>query len=381
MSMTSKLPGIIFFHMRKTFKYRAAISRKTEKNANNWLGLCCWLYNAVLEQRIMYYRNYKKTLNYYTQQNELPALKAEYPDFKQVGAQCLQDVVKRVDLAFQHFFRRVKTRDGRAGFPRFKSYRRYNSFTLTQSGWKLDGNHLHIRNVGRFKLYLSRPIEGDIKTVTIKRTSTGKWFVLFSCDNVPCQPLPESNKTIGLDVGLNSFCVDSTGKAIDNPKYFRRSEKLLRIRQRALARKKKGSIRRGKARLLVAKIHEKIHNQRHDFLHKLANYYIENFQIISVENLNVNGMVKNKHLSKSINDAGWSMFFDFLMYKAESAGRQVVKVSARNTSQACSGCGELVKKSLGVRVHECPECGLVIDRDLNAAININVAGQVMQAPT
>ncbi|MGQ9632485.1 MAG: RNA-guided endonuclease InsQ/TnpB family protein [bacterium] len=195
--------------------------------------------------------------------------------------------------------------------------------------------------------------------MTIRRTSAGKWFVAFSCDDVSVRELPPITAKVGIDVGIKSFCVDSTGKTIENPQYFRRSEKLLRRRQRSLSRKQKGSNRRNKARILVAKAQERIANQRKDFLHKVANHYIENFGTIHIEDLNIKGMVRNGHLSKSISDSSWSMFFDFLSYKAEEAGRTVVKVHPNGTSQICSGCCERVPKSLSVRIHRCPFCGLM----------------------
>jgi len=310
---------------------------------------------------------------------QLPELKKGFPEFKVVGPQALQDVLQRLDRAFDAFFRRIKSKAEKAGFPRFRGKNRYDSFTLKQAGYKIEGRYLYITGVGRFKLFLSRPIEGDVKTVTIRRTSSGKWFVCFSCDNVPVKEIPEAIAEVGIDVGIKEFLVDSTGRSVENPKFFRHSERILRRRQRALARKIRGSRRRAKAKILVAKAHEKITNQRKDFLHKIANFYIAGYQIIYVEDLNIKGMVKNRHLSKSIADASWNKFFEFLFYKAEEAGRKVLKVNPRNTSQICSRCGEMVKKSLFVRVHACPFCGLVIDRDENAAINIKSRGQRDQA--
>lgn len=289
-------------------------------------------------------------------------------------------MLERLDKAYKAFFRRVKSGE-KAGFPRFKSRNRYDSFTLKQSGWKLEGKYLYITNIGGFKLFLSRPIEGNIKTVTVRKSSAGQWFVAFSCDNVPEKEYPVATSEIGLDVGIKSFCVDSDGNQIQNPQYLRQSERILRRRQRALSRKQKGSNRRSKSRILVAKAHEKVSNQRKDFLHKVANHYIEAFKTIYVEDLNIKGMVRNKHLAKSISDAGWGMFFNLLAYKAAEAGRTVVKVPPHNTSQICSSCGEKVPKSLAVRIHRCPFCNLVLDRDLNASRNILTVGQTVQAST
>lgn len=367
--------------MRKTYLYRAKLNKQTEANVCKWLNVCRTLYNLALEQRITVHRHKRKSLGGYTQMYDLPALKKEFPEFAQVDAQTLQNVIKRLNRTYGAFFRRLRTNNGKAGFPRFKGKHRYHSFTLEQTGWKLEGRNLYIRNVGRFKLFLSRPIQGRIKTITIKRTTTGKWFVAFSCDNVSVKEYPETTASVGIDVGTKHFLMDSAGHAVENPQYFRQSEKLLRRRQRSLARKKRGSKKRQRARLLVAKAHEKVANQRKDFLHKLSTDYVRNFASIYIEDLNISGMVKNRHLSKSIIDSSWATFFELLSYKAVEAGRELVKVNPKGTSQVCSNCGEKVPKSLSVRVHRCPYCGLEIDRDLNAALNIEAVGHTVQAQT
>ncbi|MCR4293647.1 MAG: transposase [Candidatus Kuenenia sp.] len=366
--------------MRKTFLYHAKINNQTETTCHKWLNICREVYNSALSQRINKFKETGKTISCYDQQKQLTSIKRDFPETKKVNSQTLQDVLERLDKGYKAFFRRVKSGE-KPGFPRFKNRQGYNSFTLKQTGYKLDGRYLHIKNVGRFKLFLSRPIEGDIKTITVRRTSTNKWFASFSCDNVPTQILTEIDKEVGIDVGIKSFCVDSEGEQTQNPKFFKQSEKLLRRRQRSLCRKKKGSIRRSKTRLLVAKAHEKVTNQRKDFLHKVANQYIGKFQTIYIEDLNIKGMIKNRHLSKSIADCSWKTFFQFLSYKAENAGRKVIKVNPNGTSQKCSACGERVPKNLSVRIHNCPFCGLKIDRDLNASINIRRDGQSRQALT
>jgi putative transposase len=365
--------------MRKTFLYRVRINKATEANALEWLRLCRTLYNAALEQRILAYRQQRRSLTTYTQSVQLPQLKKELPEYGGVNSQCLQDVVERLGKAYQAFFRRLKCGE-KPGFPRFKGAHRYDSFTLKQTGWRLESRCLYIRNVGRFKLFLSRPVEGKIKTVTVRRASSGKWFVAFSCDEVPEKRLEPCDKAIGVDVGLNSFFTDSDGNKVANPRYLVESQKLLRRRQRSLSRKKKGSTNREEARTLVAKAHEKVTNQRKDFAHKTALELVRNSGVICIEDLRIKDMT-NKHLNKSISDVAWGMFFNALLFKAEEAGRKVVKVNPRNTSQKCSGCGKLVKKPLSVRIHKCPSCGLVIDRDHNAALNILAAGQAAQALT
>ncbi len=376
--------------MRKTFKYKAKLSKTAEKNAVIWLGLNQKLYNLALEQRITAYKRCGVSLSAYDQHGELPDFKNAFPvprghqKFKQVNSQTLQDTVQRLGKAFQGFYSRLKKVGEKAGFPRFRSLHRYDSFTLKTSGWKLDGRHLKIKGIGILKLHLSRPIEGRIKTITVRRDSCGDWWVSFSCDGVPELIFSEPRgEVVGIDVGIAHFSTDTEGLHIANPKYYRKAQEELRRKQRRVSRKKKGSNRRKKAVKELARAHRKVANMRLDFLHKTANYYIDNFQLICVEALKVKNMLKNHHLSMSIADAGWSTFFELLTHKAAGAGRELVKVNPKNTSQNCSGCGKKVPKSLATRVHNCPYCGLSVDRDVNAARNIAAigSGQLLQALT
>jgi putative transposase len=368
--------------MKKTYRYRLLGNRQTFVKADEWLMLCQRLYNVALEQRISIYRQRKETISGYSQINQLPELRAEFPEYAGVGSQVLQDVIERLDKAYKAFFRRVKNGNGKAGFPRFRSRDRYDSFTLKQTGWKLDGKYLAIRNIGRFKLRLSRPIEGDIKTVSIRR-EVGKWYVCFSCDKVPERKLEPCTKDVGIDVGIKSFSVDSDEHREFNPAYFRHAEKQLRVRQRVLSRRVKGSQGRRDARLLVAKAHEKVANQRNDFLHKVANHYIVNYGTIYIEDLNIKGMSKNHHLAKSIHDASWGKFFEMLNYKAAEAGRIVIKVPQfEPTSKRCSACGAINQElTLNDRQWVCKSCGVLHDRDYNAAKNILRVGQTLQELT
>jgi len=368
--------------MKKTFKYRLLGNTQTFTKADEWLLLCQRLYNVALEQRIGIYRQRKEMISCYSQINQLPELRAEFPEYQDVGSQVLQDVIERLDKAYKAFFRRVKNGNGKAGFPRFRSRDRYDSFTLKQAGWKLDGRYLTIRNVGRLKIRLSRLIEGDIKTVTIRK-NVGKWYVCFSCDKVPERKLESCTKDVGIDVGIKSFSVDSDEHREFNPAYFRHIEKILRTRQRTLSRRVKGSHGRRKARLLVAKAHEKVSNQRNFFLHKVANHYIKNYGVIYIEDLNIKGMVKNHHLAKSISDASWGKFFEMLNYKAEETGRLVIKVPRfEPTSKTCSECGAINQElTLSDRQWVCKSCGVLHDRDFNAAKNIRRAGQTLQELT
>jgi putative transposase len=368
--------------MRKTFKYRLLGNKFAFKKADEWLYHCRWLYNTALSQRIQIYRQNKKGISGYSQCNQLPELKECFPGYSEINSQTLQSVIERLSKSYDNFFRRIKKGGEKAGFPRFKGKDRYDSFTLKNTGWGLDGKNLIIRNIGRFKIRLSRLIEGDIKTITIKRESN-KWYACFSCDNVLEKKLPTLDNSVGLDVGIKSFLVGSDGVIVDNPKFFRQSETLLRIRQRTLSRRRKGSARRKDAKILVSKCHEKVRNQRNDFLHKLANQYIKNYGTLIFEDLNINGMVKNHHLAKSISDAGWGKFYELCSYKAAEAGRNIVRINRfKPTSKECSQCGAINQElKLSDRMWVCKVCGVLHDRDHNAAKNIHAAGQAAQELT
>ncbi|MBU2559232.1 MAG: transposase [Bacteroidetes bacterium] len=359
--------------MKKTFKYRIYTNIGTTQKVEKWLSLCRQLYNNSLEEKIIAYKERKESIFAYQQMKRLPYLKKAFPEYKQVGSQVLQDVIQRLDKAYQSFFRRVKTGE-KAGFPRFKGVNRYNSFTLKQTGWRLEGKYLIIKNIGKFKIKLSRPIEGTIKIITISKSSSDKLFVSFSCEGISDNPLPKTNKSIGVDVGCESFLTDSNGNKIDNPRFYKRSETILKRRQQSLSQKVKGSNRRNKARILVAKAHEKVFNQRRDFHFKIANQLLQVYDVIFIEKMKAWNSFRP--LNRSMRDVAWFQFFSILKVKAVYAGREIVEVPAKMTSQICSSCGNNVPKDLSVRVHNC-SCGLSIDRDFNSALNILRAGQAL----
>jgi putative transposase len=358
--------------MLKAFKYRIYPSHAQVTKLESTLGLCCELYNAALQERRDAYRLCGKSISYTDQQNQLPDIKEIRTDLNRVHSQVLQEVLKRLEKAFDAFFRRV--RDGeKPGFPRFRARSRYDSFTYSQSGFAIEHGKLRLSKIGRVKIKLHRPIEGKIKTLTITRTSTGKWFACFSVE-CETEALPATAETAGIDMGLKEFAVLSNGEAIENPRFFRVEEKRVARAQRKLSASVKGTPERKKARKAVAHIHERVANKRRDFAHKESRKLANRFGIICFENLNIRGMLRNHSLAKSIADAAWNQLVLFTTYKAENAGRCVVQVNPRNTSQMCSGCCEIVRKSLSVRIHRCSGCGLVLDRDHNAARNILALG-------
>jgi putative transposase len=246
---------------------------------------------------------------------------------------------------------------------------RYDSFTYPQSGFRLEGDKIHLSKIGSCRVRLSRPIEGTIKTCMIKREADG-WYVVFAVEENQCRFFPKTGKAVGLDVGIENFATLSTGEVVENPEFLRESEGELKTAQRKVSRRRKGSKRRRKAANLLAKKHQKVARGRADFHHKRALNIVRKFDAIAVEDLNVRGMVRNHHLAKSISDAGWSQFILILTSKAESAGREVIKVNPSYTSQDCSRCGHRNKIRLATRIYRCSRCGLVIHRDRNGALNV-----------
>lgn len=358
--------------MLKTYKYRIYPSRAQVTVLERTLGFCCELYNAGLQERRDAWRIARTSINYHAQAIQLPEIKSIRPELGMVHSQVLQDVLRRLDKAFDAFFRRAKAGE-KPGFPRFRARARYDSFTYSQSGFALESGKLRLSKIGKVKIKLHRPIAGMIKTLTVTRPSTGKWFACFSVECEP-EPLPVITDAVGIDMGLKAFATLSTGEAIANPKFFRTDEKRLAKAQKKLSAAKKGTPERRKRRKVVAHVHQRIASRRRDFAHQESRKLVNRFAIIVFENLNIRGMLKNHCLAKSISDAAWNQLVQFTEYKAANAGRCVVQVNPRNTSKICSRCGELVEKDLSVPIHDCPGCGLVLDRDHNAAINILALG-------
>jgi putative transposase len=367
---------------RKTYKYRLSPTPEQERLLGRTLMLCRHVYNAALEQRrIWRERGQGKSATYYQQKAELPDLKAACPDYADVNAQVLQDVILWVERAFQAFFRRVTAGEA-PGYPRFQGQGRYNSFTYPQygGGAVLDGGVLSLSKIGHIRIRLHRPIEGTPKTVTISREADG-WYACISCADIPAAPSTRTGRETGVDVGLKVFLITADGEVVENPRHYRKAEKQLAKAQRCVSRRIKGSHRRRKAIALLQRKHQQIGRQRRDFLHKTACALLRHYDLIYLEDLQVRNMVRNPHLAKSIGDASWDQFRIILARKAEWAGKQVIAVPAQYTSQDCSDCGERVPKSLSARTHVCPSCGLVMDRDENAALNILRAGQARRALT
>jgi len=359
--------------MLHSYKFRIYPTGKQRARLFNQFDICSKVYNTLLgEARAAYKEKGKADTRKFTLINAIKAIKSKDPATTQVYSQCIQAVADRLSRAYANFFRRVKERKAgkkvKAGFPRFKKH--FRSITYPQSGFHfVSDNRLFCSKIGNIPIVLHRVPKGKIKTLTIKRNHAGQWFATFACE-VEVRTASNTGKAIGIDVGLENFATLSDGIVIENPKFLRKSEVRIKLLQRRVSRKVKGSKNRRKAKHKLAKLHLKVTNQRKDFCHKLSRQLVTNYSKINVEKLSISNMLRNHHLAKSISDASWHDFIQKLSYKASSAGSEVVEVYARNTSQRCSNCGEIVKKSLRIRQHTCPACGFSVHRDLNAAYNI-----------
>jgi putative transposase len=364
--------------VRKAYKYKLTPTPEQARALGTVLWRCRTLYNTALEQRITMYRQRGVALSRYGQEAELKDLRAEMPDYAAMHSHVLQDVLARLDRTYQAFFRRL-ARGEKVGFPRFQGRNRYHSFTYKEygNGARVDNGYLVLSKIGRIGVRWSRPMEGTPKTVTLSQEADG-WYAHFSCTEVPIQPLPPTGQETGIDVGLKVFLITADGDAVENPRHYRKAEKQLAKAQRRVSRRKKGSKRRKKAVHLLKRKHQKVQRQRSDFHHKTALLLLRRYDTIYLEDLRVANMVQSRHLAKSISDAGWAQFRTILEAKAACAGRRAVAVPPAYTSQDCSGCGARIPKSLSVRTHICTSCGLVLDRDENAARNIQWAGQALR---
>ncbi|MDD5453889.1 MAG: transposase [Candidatus Ratteibacteria bacterium] len=368
--------------MKKTYQFRLYPTKTQEVTLTRTLSTCRHLYNnALSERRKQATSNTVLRLlqvfpwgkpDWVTKNDQMLSLtetKTEHQS--EVYTQVLQDVIKRVDRSFKNFFNGF-------GYPRFHGRNRYNSFTYPQLGFSLNSGKLTLSKIGGIKLMQHRKIEGTIKTCTIKK-DIDRWYVTFSCEIE--SPVPVEIKTrTGIDVGLIDLITLSNGEQVKPPKFLRASESKLIQEQRRLNRKKKGSGKRNRQKIIVAKVHRKIRNQRKDFAHKLSRQLVDSYDLIKFEDLQITNMVQNHHVAKSISDAGWYQLMNFTDYKAGYAGKFVEFVNPSGTSQTCT-CGFGVAKDLSVRIHRCPSCGLVMGRDQVSAILIENRNSVYTVGT
>ena len=351
----------------KSYIFRLYPSKAHESNLNKLLDMARFTYNNQLELKIKTYKEKGINLSQFELNNNLLKLKQENPFLYDIHSQVLQNINQRIIYAFNNFYRRLRNKE-KPGFPRFKGKNRYDSITFPQSGFSLSSK-LYISKIGNINIVQHRELKGKIKTLTIKRISSGKWFAVFCAEQQDNSEKHITSNVTGIDMGLYHFYADSNGNTIENPRCLRKSENNLAKLQRIHSRKKKGSKNRNKSRLKAARIHEKITNQRNDFLHKESRKLANLSNNIAVEKLSINNMIKNRYLSKSIADASWRRFIQMLSYKVEETGGKLIEVNARGTSQYCI-CGNKVEKTLAVRIHKCDKCNIEIDRDVMSAMII-----------
>ncbi len=359
--------------MKKAFKFRIYPNKTQEERLNKTLDVCKDLYNDLLEIKKETYEQTGENLTGYDLNMIIKQhSKIKRKQLNKVHSQVLQNASNRIDKALSNFFRRVKEKKKgkkiKVGYPRFKKF--YKSITYPQSGFELN-RRLHLSKIGNIKIKQHRKIKGEVKTLTIKKTPSNKWFTSFSCEieNKPVKHKYPENK-IGIDLGLENFATLSDGTVIENPRFLKKTERKLKREHRRLSKKKKGSKNKDKQRIRLATRYETLTNQRLDFLHKLSYHLAQQYEYITIENLNINGMVRHPYLAKHILDTCWNKFAELLTYKEEESGGLVEQVEPAGTTIDCSQCGYKVPKTLTTRIHRCPHCGLRMDRDLNASINI-----------
>ncbi len=359
----------------KSYKYRIYPNKAQELLIQKTFGCARFVYNTMLAKKIEDYENNVKSMSKIDMNNYCNRiLKQEYKWLKEVDKNSLTNSLYNLDSSYQNFFRENKKGNNNQGFPKFKSKRNNRKSyktNFTNNNIELFENHIKLPKLKKIKCKVDRNIKGRIISATISQSPSGNYYVSICCE-VDIQYKSKTNKQVGLDMGISHFCITSDSVKYDNHKYLKNSEKRLKFLQRELSRKSIGGSNRIKARIKVAKLHEKISNQRKDMLHKISSQIVTDYDVICREDLQVSNMLQNHKLAKSISDASWYEFFRQLEYKAEWYGKDIVKIDKfYPSSQICSNCNvKDGKKELNIREWICKECGSVLDRDINASINI-----------
>lgn len=360
--------------LEKAYKYRIYPNKKQKELLSKTFGCCRFVYNHYLNRRVVLYKEKNKSLTYNQNSKDLTSLKKELTWLKEVDSTALQSSLKDLDVAYQKFFKE------HSGFPKFKSKRTYRySYKSKVVGKNIQYNVKYIKlpKLGWVKTRSKLEPQGRILNATVSQEPSGRFYVSLCCTDVETEPLEDTNKVTGIDLGLKDFAILSDGSKISNPKYLQKSLKKLAKLQKELSRKTKGGSNYNKARIKVSRMHGHVSNQRKDFLQKLTTELIRQYDVICIEDLDVKEMLQNKKLSRNISDVSWSEFVRMLSYKADWYDRKIVKVDRYfPSSQLCSYCGHRVNeaKTLSIREWTCPVCGSHHDRDINAAINIKNEG-------
>jgi putative transposase len=362
--------------MRLTFRYRLFPTAAQRSAMQQSLNACRWVYNKTLETRKEAWEECRESVSLYDTNKMLTQWKREHPWLSNAFSQSLQEAQQRVDLAYKAFFRRVKAGE-KPGYPRFKGEHWYKSFTYKQpwNGFALEGQNLRLSKIGDVRIKLHRPLEGQVKTLIVKRDNVGNWYACFSCEVEP-EPLPPTDKVVGIDLGLTTFAVLSNGDKITRHRWMKQDSKDIARLQRKKEKLSKGSPERRRVVRALQHAYQRQTNRRNNFAHQESRKLVNQYQFIAFEDLNITDMQQNgnKTINQGIADVAWGQFVQYTTYKAERAGRGVALVDPRGTTQMCSGCGEIVPKDLHIRVHDCPCCGLRLSRDHNAALNILARG-------
>ncbi len=351
--------------MLRAFRYPLRPREDQVPTLLKWLGICCDLYNSALQEKSDAWRISRKNISRYDQQKELTEVRAADLEIASTPVEVERSALARVDRAFKAFFQRCKNKQS-PGYPRYRSRQRYRSFSFPFTS--VNGNRLHVPSLGAVRFHRYRQIEGTPLEVTIGRESAGKWYVSFSCDLGPSPAKVPVQAIAGIDLGLTNFATLSDGSEVPNPRFFRVEKLLLSGRQRTLSRRQKGSKSYERQKILVAKTHQRIVNRRMDFFRKLSHVLFQKYDLIVHEDLTIERMSRG-WVGKSIKETAWGTFLRCLASKAESAGKHNIAVDSMMTTQICSSCGSIVRKSLSERTHRC-SCGSLLGRDHNAALNI-----------
>jgi putative transposase len=378
----------------KAYKFRLYPTKKQVGKLEWMLRRCKELYNAALQERRDGYQMCGVSVSYRMQADQLPAIKKLREEYRDIHSQVLQEVLKRLDKAFQAFFRRVMN-GKKPGYPRYKSGDRYHSMTYPQGGFEiLHGKRLHLCKIGQIKIKLHREMQGKVKTCTIKKEGE-QWYAVLTCEykHDPTTTFHPSSEEIGVDLGVKVFAMLSNGEPIANPRHYRVEEEKIQTAHQKINRRKPRSHRRNRAKKELSRLYRKVRNRRRDFHHKESRKLVNQYRVIVFEDLQItnltatpkpkqdeetgaylpNGAAAKAGLNKSILDAGWGSFVHLCASKAEKrkeAGGTVVKVPPHHTSQLCHRCGTIVPKDLSVRWHSCPACGEELDRDHNSALEV-----------